>query len=381
MHRSFTVSEAHYAYQWRIPSDSNLHDHKKVNQLAIEYATAEDGPHKESLFLQLVECFHGYLIKYVNMVINGHLPSQRTSAGKDAAQFLKTLLPKGRPVTQTTLLNACRTLHLAFKQLSTDDVYDVMVLCFLRTISRYDPHYADKVRLVCEEIDGYFETHAHCTVEAISGAVGFDALSCLRLLVRKQYLVSVQGSKKKVVGYKRGTEWPPPPSFFEAGPVGFTYFAQMWFRYYLNDYITQAMGELEAQDCVLQLDGRVVGTGDNPSGDRLIPSARGAFTNREGTTWAADTTLMHGQLDVSVMTDAWTRETDDKLFKTLLPEERKMLQMVFRDEQSWVDLAIVMNCTPQWAKARFNEIMCYLHNRSRACGYEIPEDESNPVIH
>jgi hypothetical protein len=202
------------------------------------------------------------LIKYTNMVINGRLPSLKTAAGNDAAQFLKTLLPKGRPVTQTTLMNACHTLHLAFKQLTTDDVYDVMALCFLRTISRYDPFYTDKVRQVCEVISGQFAKHKQFSADDIAGAVGFDALGCLRMLVRKQYLASAHGAKKKVVGYTRGTQWPPPQSFFEAGPVGFTYFAQMWFRYYLNDYITQAMGELEAQDCVLQLNHRVIGTRD-----------------------------------------------------------------------------------------------------------------------
>jgi hypothetical protein len=363
MYRSFALSKEHYAHQWRIPADGHLYDRKRVNQLAIEYATARDGPKKQALFLRLVECFHGYLIKYTNMVISGRLPSQKSAAGKDAVQFLKTLLPKGRPVTSMTLLSVCRTLHLAFKQMTTDDVYDVMALCFLRTVCRYDPFYADKVRKVCEVINGRFSKQSQFTAEAVARAAGFDALGCLRLLVRKQYLASVHGAKKKVVGYTRGTHWPAPKSFFEAGPIGFTYFAQMWFRYYLNDYITQVMAELETQDCVLQLDYRVVGAGDCATGDRLQPAADGAFTDHDGIRWAADTTLMDSQLDISDMTDAWVRATDDRLFRNMEPEERKILQMVFRDDQNWVEIAVVLNCTPQWAKERFDEIMLYLQNR------------------
>jgi len=38
--------------------------------------------------------------------------------------------------------------------MTTDDIYDAMVMCFLRACRRYDPLYTDKVRQVCEVLDG-----------------------------------------------------------------------------------------------------------------------------------------------------------------------------------------------------------------------------------
>jgi FixJ family two-component response regulator len=74
---------------------------------------------------------------------------------------------------------------------------------------------------------------------------------------------------------------------------------------------------------------------------------------------------MEESLDVGLMTDTWVRETDDRLFRNMLPEERKILQMVFRDEQNWIEIAAALNCSPQWAKDRFDEVMFYLKNRSK----------------
>jgi hypothetical protein len=73
----------------------------EVNDLAIRYAKLPDGPDKEAAFLKLVECFHGYLIKYTNMVIRGQLPNPTSRVGKDAAEMLKKLLPRGSNPDQT----------------------------------------------------------------------------------------------------------------------------------------------------------------------------------------------------------------------------------------------------------------------------------------
>ena len=77
------------------------------------------------------------------------------------------------------------------------------------------------------------------------------------------FLQSVSGPRRKVQGYQRGPVWPPVPEFFEAGPVGFAYFAPIWFRYYLRDYILSQMGKIESQAGVMQLEH--LGTG-NASG-------------------------------------------------------------------------------------------------------------------
>jgi hypothetical protein len=104
-----------------VPDDDNFNVRTEVNDLAIRYAKLPDGPDKETAFLKLVECFHGYLIKYTNMVIRGQLPNPTSRVGKDAAEMLKKLLPRGSNPDQTILSKTCHTLHLAFKTMSTDD--------------------------------------------------------------------------------------------------------------------------------------------------------------------------------------------------------------------------------------------------------------------
>jgi len=46
--------------------------------------------------------------------------------------MLKKLLPRGSNPDQAVLSKTCHTLHLAFKTMTTDDIYDAMVMCFLR---------------------------------------------------------------------------------------------------------------------------------------------------------------------------------------------------------------------------------------------------------
>ena len=365
MSRSYTLSATHYAAGWVVPDDDNFNVRTEVNDLAIRYAKLPDGPDKEAAFLKLVECFHGYLIKYTNMVIRGQLPNPTSRVGKDAAEMLKKLLPRGSNPDQTILSKTCHTLHLAFKTMTTDDIYDAMVMCFLRACRRYDPLYTDKVRQVCEVLDGktFFQQF---TADAVSSVVGFDAVGCIRLLVRKQYLVSVVGNQRKVVGYRRGPSWPPQQTFFESGPIGFTYFAAMWFRYYLAEHIVAAMGELESREGVLQLDrgitciGKVSSHEDFAHSSDALPHADGNFVDQHGTAWAADTSLMEAQLDISEMTDGWVRQTSDKLFRNLTTAERWLLQMIFRKEFNWVQISAMLQCSTQTARQQYSDVMKYL---------------------
>lgn len=363
MFRSYTLSEGHYAACWEIPGDDNFNIRTDVNDLAIRYATLEDGPEKEAASLQLLQCFHGYLMKYTNMVIRGQVPSPKSRMGKDAAEMLKKLLPRKSEVSFDLLSKTCKSLHLAFKTMTTDDIYDVMVLCFLRACRKYDPTYTDKVRQVCEVLNGK-RFPKQFTADIVTEAVDFDAIGSIRMLVRKGFLVSVKGAQRKTIGYRRGQAWPPDPSFFESGPIGFVYFATMWFRYYLAEYIVEKMSELETKEGVLQLDfthsvGRIAREDYTHPGDAL-PHSNGNFVDHHGTSWAADTTLMEAQADISEMTDAWVRATSDRLFRNMTPTERWILQMVFRKEYSWVQVAAMLQCSTQTVRQQFNNIMAYL---------------------
>jgi len=97
-----------------VPDDDNFNVRTEVNDLAIRYASCQTGPIRSGLS-EAGGCFHGYLIKYTNMVIRGQLPNPTSRVGKDAAEMLKKLLPRGSNPDQAVLSKTCHTLHLAFR--------------------------------------------------------------------------------------------------------------------------------------------------------------------------------------------------------------------------------------------------------------------------
>ena len=101
---------------------------------------------------------------------------------------------------------------------------------FLDVAAHYDPNYTKKTEEVCKVLEAK-PIASVLRVDEFAAAVDFDPLGCIRVLVRHGYLKSVSSPRKKVQGYKRGPNWPPPESFLESGPVGFTYFVTKWFRY------------------------------------------------------------------------------------------------------------------------------------------------------
>jgi hypothetical protein len=368
------LSSDHYAGSWEVATEETLNKVEDMNALGIRYASLPDGEEREEVMLQIVRSFHSYLCKYLAMIVKGHLPPLKSSAGKEATTFLKTLIPKGTTseAGRLVLMNVCRTLHLAFKQMTSDDIYDTLVLCLMRAVKKYDPFYTDKVKRVCNAIDKRFPNksraskRAEFTTDELSKQLGFDCVGCLRLLVRKEYLQSIVGPKKKVIGYRRAKAWPPPSTFLNSGPVGFTYFLPMYFRYYLHEYISGAMSEIESKEHVLQLDYRYSERDgmSRPAKDLATPHTGGDYVDRDGYTWAADIGLMNLPLDVSPMTLDWVKSTDDKLFRKLTQQERHLLYMIFVQELKLVEAASILGCEPATVRKQLDQILDYLQARS-----------------
>lgn len=374
MQKQPLLSSDHYASEWQTLTDETLNKVEDVNALGIKYASLPDGPEREAVMLIIVRQFHSYLCKYLAMIVKGHVPPLKTPAGKDASTFLRTLIPKGtNDIGRLTLINVCRTLHLAFKQMTPDDIYDILVMCLIRAIKKYDPFYTDKVKKVCNAIDKRLSKKSRrgkqpeFSAEDISKQLDFDCLSCIRLLVRKEYLQSILGPKKKVIGYRRSKTWPPSSVFLNSGPVGFTYFLPMYFRYYLHEYISSVMSEIESKEHIFQLDYRGKVSSSEPSdfGDLSIPSADGAFTDSAGYKWSADISLMKLPLDVSPMTLEWVKETDDKLFRKLTQQERYLLYMIFVQEMKLGEIASILDCDSATVRKQLDQILVYLQARSK----------------
>jgi hypothetical protein len=264
MFRSTFLAPSHYAGKWAVPAEDQRYDLAEVNVLAQAYALLPDSPEKEEKLIKLIEHFHGYLMKYLCMVVRGTIPNANSYAGRDAKAFLYTLKRKGVKFTKEVVDATCKMLHLAFKGDTTEEIYDSLVFCFVRAARQYDPHYASKTKEVCEVIP---ELQKQFTVADLEARVGFSCGRILASLSRKGLVKSVIG-KKKVVGYTVGAAWPAPAKFFEIGSIGFVYVAQLWFRHYLNEHIIAQMDQLESNDGVLQLSDSASGARNNGGGSK-----------------------------------------------------------------------------------------------------------------
>jgi hypothetical protein len=371
MRRSFTLGRKHYASKWQVLEFDDRNSFAEVNKLAYEFATTEDTFRREELQLRLLECFHGYLLKYMNMIIYGQLPMLNAPQGRDAKAFLKLLL-SNKSDSLESLRNTCKTLHLAFKDHEdTDQVYDTLAFLFMKICANYDPLYPKKTEKVYKYIESKSVNETH-KVEDISDAVGFDCTKCIRILVRGGFLTAVQGPKKIVSGYRRESKWPPPDKYFQITSMGFVGYAQKFFKWYLRNYIIEKMGEIESTENMMQLDSISLtdsmsseDSDSNTSG--AIPHKDGALTDTRGVKWAADVTMMEKwkTLDLSTMNNEWVVHTNDFLFKKLTKEERYLLQLVFVKESTWSDIGKILQCDSEVVHNKFDQIMVYLEGRSK----------------
>jgi hypothetical protein len=203
-----------------------------------EYALAPDSPEKEGYLLTLLEAFHSYMSKYLVMIVRGTIPNGNSDAGVESRELLRQIKPKGKVSTSAS---TCKMLHLAFKGATTEDIYDTLAFCFVRAARKFDPHHTEKVQAVCKIIN---ELLKKFTIAELEERVPGDPVRILRALAKQGFLTRTK-AKKVVVGYEKAS-WPPPAEYLDAEPIGFTYVIQMWFRYYLNDYIGKQMDELES---------------------------------------------------------------------------------------------------------------------------------------
>jgi hypothetical protein len=370
MFRSANLSSEHFASKWHLPIKEDFYNYEATNVLGIRYANLPDSSEKEALLEEILKCWHGFLIKYLNMIVRGHLPPINSSAGMEAIKFLNLLSSIGKDKKSNAVYGEiCRTLHLAFKQSSTDDIYDSLLMCLMRAVKKYDPRYVEKLRNVCEAIDSKCKgkhkkvgTVPEFTAYDIASKVGTDVNSYLRKLVKRGHLHSIADQKKKVIGYRRDAKnWPPSSVLFKNGPVGFTYAVQTYFRFYLHEYITRQMHSIESKEGMLQLDHRSPGDLSwSTMGDPGTPHSEGAFTDTDGHNWAADTLLMSLPLDVSTMDEDWVASTDDKLFRGLSKTERNILYLIYVKEYSISQIATIIGVDPKAVRSKRDDIMISL---------------------
>ena len=243
--KSYTLPSNHYAASWKIDDESQFKP-AEVTELGRQYVQAE-GQAKEDLLLRLCRLFHGYLMKYLVMICQGHVPTWKNRLNSDTFKFLSYFLPKDFKLTVNSAGPYVRGLHLAFKGMDSGEVYDVLMEQFLGAVAKYDPAYTEKVKRIVEVINHELSKSKQIRTGELERYVGYDSHRYLRLLTRRGFLTSCKGKDGKVSAWVRSGQWPPPAEFFTSGAIGFAYYLQTWFRYYLQQWIEKRLSDREGK--------------------------------------------------------------------------------------------------------------------------------------
>jgi hypothetical protein len=158
-------------------------------------------------------------MKYLSMICRGHVPLWKGRVNKDAGKFIRYFLPKGTPADRAGIQTAIRHLHLAFKGMRTEEIYDVLMEQLLRAAAKYDPRYTEKVKEVAEVIDHALSGFPFFRAADIDKHLEFGCHRYLRLLCRRGFLVSRREEEEKRAVYERAETWPPPAEFY-GEPIG-----------------------------------------------------------------------------------------------------------------------------------------------------------------
>ena len=150
---------------------------------------------KEGILLELCQCFHPYVMKYLVMICRGHVPTRMSNTlamriNKDIKPFLLYFLPRGQDLNWHTMNRIVKHFHLAFKGMDTEEIYDILMAMLVATIKSYDPAYIEKVKKLVEVIDHELLKRRKFTFADINRYVDFDCDRHIRLLGRVGVLCS-----------------------------------------------------------------------------------------------------------------------------------------------------------------------------------------------
>ena len=165
-------------------------------------------------------------MKYLVMICRGHVPilgmgpkSSFGNVNSDVKKFLYYFLPKGQALTRQSLNPVVHHLHLAFKELETEEVYDVLMEQLMRAIKQYDPKYTEKVKLVVEAINRELSQRTQFAAVDVRRYVDFDCDRHIRLLCRRGFLTPYRKTGLEEEGIFSGAPaevcWRPGPLEFE----------------------------------------------------------------------------------------------------------------------------------------------------------------------
>jgi hypothetical protein len=180
----------------------------------------------------------------------------------------------------------------------------------------------------------------------------------VRVLCRHGFLEPVPDDGGGRRYQRKASAWPPPAKYLNAGPIGFVYYLQTWFRYYLQQHIEHSRGQIETKEGVYSID---FGRNDDDGGlDGDMFDARGSLVECSGTWWDDITDSERQNPDLSQMNLAWVAHTEDPLFADFSRADRMLLYLVFTRECTWEKVADAMQVSANEARAKYAKLMAVL---------------------
>jgi hypothetical protein len=97
------------------------------------------------------------------------------------------------------------------KGMTSDEVFDQLMLCMVKSIRKYDPFFHEKVKRVVDAIEGETLRDSKLfSTQSVNRVVGYECAGYLRYLAKRLFLVAVAPTVPGEPQYKRTAEWPPP---------------------------------------------------------------------------------------------------------------------------------------------------------------------------
>jgi hypothetical protein len=179
--RVVTRSAGHYAANWK--TEGVIKPLCEINELGARYVATRD----PELLLEICQCFHPYLMKYLVMICRGHVPivgigKQKARINKEVKNFVKYFLPRGEKLNSTGIRKVIKHFHLAFKGMETDEVYDVLMEQLIAAVDKYDPTYKDNVKQVVGVINRELSKSSKILVIDANRHLEFDRDRYVRVL-------------------------------------------------------------------------------------------------------------------------------------------------------------------------------------------------------
>jgi hypothetical protein len=129
------LSPWHYGAQTK---ERQVNVVQEVNKVGSHYALNPNGPDAT----KLIEYFHGYIMKYVELLTRGIIAKQGHRIPSDTRKFLGLFRPKEsaniRPLAAKEMQTIAERIPNAFISMTADDIYNELVVLFLELASKFD---------------------------------------------------------------------------------------------------------------------------------------------------------------------------------------------------------------------------------------------------